>query len=302
MSVPACRRRVRAGASPPAAALISGRRCKLEKRFEVRNAIVDRKDLSIGARLLYLALDSRSWKDGSCEATQSQLAAGIGTTARNIRRWLVELRTAGQIVSARTGSGCGYVMSWALEERSRASDRKTRRADTGVRSDRTQASAGGQRIKVLGVSTDTTSIDADLEWVKLQLEHYPGARHLPLAPDRKICARVWEAACCNRDGLSLALQEMHKARKSPRTSWAWFPVVVDQYRAQGKRPARAATSAPTFASEPIPLPNPPSVFPETPGCPSCGDSGGTRHRPCSCPAGHRIRQYVEHLKHAKRRA
>jgi len=53
--------------------------------------------LSMGARLAYAVLLSYAWQEGSCFPGQDRMAADLGVSPRNLRRFLSELRELGYI-------------------------------------------------------------------------------------------------------------------------------------------------------------------------------------------------------------
>lgn len=74
--------------------------------------MICRVDLSVGARLLYVLLDDMARDRGNWFVKQPVLAARMGVSIRQLRDWLAELRTAGHIVSKRTGRSCVFEMGW----------------------------------------------------------------------------------------------------------------------------------------------------------------------------------------------
>jgi len=48
--------------------------------------------LSMGARLAYAVLLMYAWQEGSCFPGQERMAADLGVSPRNLRRYLTELR------------------------------------------------------------------------------------------------------------------------------------------------------------------------------------------------------------------
>ena len=53
--------------------------------------------LSLGARLVYAVLLMYAWQEGSCFPGQGRMAADLGVSPRNLRRFLAELRGLGYI-------------------------------------------------------------------------------------------------------------------------------------------------------------------------------------------------------------
>lgn len=61
------------------------------------------------------------------------------------------------------------------------------------------------------------------------LVQFPGAEGLPGEPDDIILGKCLFLAGNDPEGLAVALRRIYLAGKKPSTSWAWFPVVLEQY-------------------------------------------------------------------------
>jgi hypothetical protein len=53
--------------------------------------------LSVGARLSYAVLLMYAWQEGSCFPGQERMAKDLGVSARHLRRFLAELRSANYV-------------------------------------------------------------------------------------------------------------------------------------------------------------------------------------------------------------
>lgn len=61
---------------------------------QIPNALLQRKDLSPGAKLTYMALLSFAWQEDHCYPGQERLADAIGMSKRSIDRFIKELEEA----------------------------------------------------------------------------------------------------------------------------------------------------------------------------------------------------------------
>ncbi|MCB0358169.1 MAG: helix-turn-helix domain-containing protein [Bdellovibrionales bacterium] len=70
----------------------------LKKGFtQIPNYVLRNGSLSFGARLTFAMLLSYAWQKDSCFPGQARLAQDLGITARSLRTYLGELRSAGLI-------------------------------------------------------------------------------------------------------------------------------------------------------------------------------------------------------------
>lgn len=66
--------------------------------------LFDRR-LSRDARLLYAVMQAHWWQGGECWASHATLAAAMGCSDSQLRRYIGELSTAGYVASRRRGQG-----------------------------------------------------------------------------------------------------------------------------------------------------------------------------------------------------
>jgi hypothetical protein len=72
-----------------------------------------RVSLSVGARMVYIALDDMARERGDWFIRHGEFARKLGASPRQIRRWLVELQNAGHVLVKRTGRSNVHQLLWA---------------------------------------------------------------------------------------------------------------------------------------------------------------------------------------------
>ncbi|MDQ5854113.1 MAG: helix-turn-helix domain-containing protein [Chloroflexota bacterium] len=70
---------------------------------QIPNALLQRTDLTPGAKLAYMALLSFAWQEDSCFPGQERLAKAIGMSKRSIDRYIKELETANLVSHVQRG-------------------------------------------------------------------------------------------------------------------------------------------------------------------------------------------------------
>jgi hypothetical protein len=106
----------------------------------VHRSVLQMKDISRGAKLLYALLCSYANKEGHCFPSEETMASDLKTVDRSIRRWLGELTFKGMLLKKLSNTLPAHNIYQVLYPTDPIS------ADKGVRSYRTQESdLGGHR-------------------------------------------------------------------------------------------------------------------------------------------------------------
>lgn len=72
---------------------------------QIPNVILRHKKLSPGAKLTYALFLSYAWQKDSCFPGQETIAEHLGSSTRQVRRFVQELKNAGYLKSERRGVG-----------------------------------------------------------------------------------------------------------------------------------------------------------------------------------------------------
>lgn len=90
---------------------------RLDVRYECQRIVRRDTRLSVGARLLYWAIDDFAGKtggaDGRCFPRQATLAGSLGVSLRSVEAWMRELTALGYVRTIRTQRGNRYEAWWA---------------------------------------------------------------------------------------------------------------------------------------------------------------------------------------------
>ena len=86
----------------------------VNERCKARMRVVYNKTLSVGARLLYVALDDYAGMNAVAWPQQATLAERLGYSERLVRKCIHELEGAGHIQCQRRQRGVRYLLQWQI--------------------------------------------------------------------------------------------------------------------------------------------------------------------------------------------
>lgn len=230
-------------------------------RFAMKSKAIFDVSLSVGARLLYAALDDLGGQYGTIARKQAALAAMVAVTDREVRYSITELSEAGYVHVKRESHGLLLTLGWVKSDRNRCSDEspsdRNRHSDligTGVPITTLYGSQGSSpRTNVYftrcgcgnphdgthprkcdcgRVHYPETAISEDAVPAVVGMLHgFIRQAGLPWdEPDLEIAAQVLESAG-GVAALWYRLRELARGRQKPTKNYAWFVAVVGRRKA-----------------------------------------------------------------------
>jgi hypothetical protein len=223
----------------------------VNERCKARMRVVYDKTLSVGARLLYVALDDFAGMKAVAWPQQTTLGDLLGCSDKWIRAQARELEGAGYIQRQRRQRGVRYLLQWQIP------------TGTGVpvgiptgsivpvgnNPDRNPSSGPTGSIVPVGSAAslyepgqepEQRSIDraTAVAWMLEVLSEYPGAlARIGCPPDRAIAVACLDTAGWNTAAIKAALRETYLRGgrcACASQSWGWFPAVLKNYFGQGQ--------------------------------------------------------------------
>jgi len=218
----------------------------VHERCEARIRVVYDKSLSLGARLLYVALDDFAGMKAVAWPQQTTLAERLGCSEQWIRSQIRELESAGYIQRQRHQRGVRYRLRWQIPTESSVSVGIPTESivSAGNNPDRNPSFGPTESIvSVAGAASlyepdqepEHRSIDraAAVTWMLEVLAEYPGAlARIGYPPDRAIATACLDAAGWDTTAIRDALRETYLRggrRACAGQSWGWFPTVLKNY-------------------------------------------------------------------------
>jgi DNA-binding Lrp family transcriptional regulator len=217
----------------------------VHERCEARMRVVYDKTLSLGARLLYVALDDFAGMKAVAWPQQATLAELLGCSEQWIRSQIRELESAGYIQRQRRQRGVRYRLRWPIPTESRVSVGIPTESivSAGNNPDRNPSFGPTESIVSVGSAVSLYEPDQEPEqpidrsaavaWMLEVLSEYPGAlARIGYPPDRTIAIACLDAGGWNTAAISVALRETYLRggrRACASQSWGWFPTVLKNY-------------------------------------------------------------------------